>query len=232
MRVASAPSTPLMRRCPSWAGILREERRPCSAPRGMPRATIELRVKSCVASTLAIASRSIRGGASLLFQAHQRCCRLVAIVAGFSPGTCCPLREKVVGVTRRTSHAVSSSRPARSSHDSCATICPSIAMSVASSSVPAPMRITPPHDSQASSVSIRRSSRKRTSMPNIDSDWLSSPSEYGFTPPEPWTGRCANVGDWVARAGLTPGGRSSTAASAAWSRRGVAGTPFGASKRT
>lgn len=85
--VASAPSTPLMRRWPSWAGIRRELKRPCPALRGIASDTMEERVKSCVANTLAMACRSIRGGASLLFHAHQRCCKLVAIVAGDRLGT-------------------------------------------------------------------------------------------------------------------------------------------------
>ncbi len=87
MRVASAPSTPLMRRWPSWAGIRRELKRPCPALRGIASDTMDARVKSCVASTFAIASRSMRGGASLRFHVHQRCWRLVAIVAGDRLGT-------------------------------------------------------------------------------------------------------------------------------------------------
>ena len=87
MRVASAPLTPLMRRWPSWAGIWRELRRPWPELRGITSDTVDECVKSWVASTLAMAWRSMRGGASLRFHVHQRCCRLVAIVAGDRLGT-------------------------------------------------------------------------------------------------------------------------------------------------
>lgn len=132
----------------------------------------------------------------------------------------------------RISQAVFSVQEAIFSQDCCSTTSPSIGARTTVSRPPSPTRKTPPHANQASRVVIRRSSRKRISIPNKPSVKTISPRQYGLGPADSWAGLWVKAGRFCALSGERPCGRSKIVDTAACRRRGFAGTGADESKRT